>query len=73
MYWARCATDGRLHAITPTNTAQAAARGYAEALGGHRMPAEGLAVQDVPSGALCLPCIIGVTADMEDPGPMGTA
>jgi hypothetical protein len=37
------------------------------------LPAEGLAIQDVPSGALCLPCVIGVTADMEDPGRMGTA
>jgi hypothetical protein len=73
MHWMRCPTDGRLHAIAPTDTEQAVARGYAEALCGHRLSAEGLAVQDVPSGALCLPCVIGVTADMEDPGPMGTA
>jgi hypothetical protein len=73
MHWTRCPTDGRLHAIAPTDTAQAAACGYAEALCGHRLPAEDLAIQDLPSGALCLPCVIGVTADMEDPGPMGTA
>ncbi len=73
MHWARCPTEGRVHAIEPTDTEQAAGRGYAEALCGHRLPAEGLAVQDVPSGALCLPCVIGVTADMPDPGRMGTA
>lgn len=72
MHWARCPTDGRLHAIEPTDTEQAPARGYAEALCGHRLPTGGLAVQDVPSGALCLPCVIGVTADMPDPGRMGT-
>jgi hypothetical protein len=73
MHWVRCATDGRLHAIAPTDSEQAVARGYAEALCGHRLPAEGLAIQDAPSGALCLPCVIGVTADMQDPGPMGIA
>ncbi len=60
-----------LHAIKPTDTEQAAARNDAEALCGHRLP-EGLEVQDVPSVALCLPCVIGITADMPDPGRMGT-
>jgi hypothetical protein len=73
MHWVRCSTDGLLHAIAPTDSAQAVACGYAETLCGHHLPAEGLALQDVPSGALCLPCVIGVTADMPDPGPMGTA
>jgi hypothetical protein len=73
MHWMRCSTDGLLHAIAPTDSEQAVARGYAEALCGHQLPAEDLAIQDAPSGALCLPCVIGVTADMEDPGPMGTA
>ncbi|MGQ0717363.1 MAG: hypothetical protein ACT4NP_08610 [Pseudonocardiales bacterium] len=63
-------------ASTPSSTPdteRAGTRGYAEALCAHRLPAEDLAVQDVPSGALCLPCVIGVTADMPDPGRMGTA
>lgn len=73
MHWARCPADGRLHAIEPTDTKRAGTRGYAEALCGHRLTAENLAIQDVPSGALCLPCVIGVTSDMQDPGRMGTA
>jgi len=72
MHWMRCPTDGLLHAIAPTDIEQAVVRGYAEALCSHQLPAEGLAIQDVPSGALCLPCVIGVTADMQDPGRMGT-
>ena len=73
MHWMRCPTEGLLHAIAPTDSEQAVARGYAEALCGHQLPAEDLTVHDVPSGALCLPCVIGVTADMQDPGRMGTA
>jgi hypothetical protein len=73
MHWARCSIDGRLHAIAPIDATQAVARGYAETLCGHHLPAEGLAMQDVPSGSLCLPCVIGVTADMPDPGRLGTA
>jgi hypothetical protein len=72
MHWARCPTDGLLHAIAPTDTAQAMTRGYAETLCEHQLPAEGLTLQDTPSGALCLPCVIGVTADIQDPDPMGT-
>jgi hypothetical protein len=73
MHWARCPIDGRLHALEPTDTEQAVARGHAAAVCQHRLPAEGLVVQDVPSGALCMPCVMVVTADMPDPGRMGTA
>jgi hypothetical protein len=73
MHWARCPTEGLLHAIAPTDTAQAVTRGYAKTLCSHQLSAEDLILQDVPSGALCLPCVIGVTADIEDPGRMGTA
>jgi hypothetical protein len=73
MHWMRCPTDGRLHAIAPIDSEQAVARGHAEALCSHQLPAEDLTIQDVPSGTLCLLCVIGVTADMQDPGPMGTA
>ena len=71
--WARCPDDGRLHVLESVDVASAALRGYSECLCGHRLPAEGLAIEDGPTGALCLPCMIGITAELPDPGRMGTA
>lgn len=71
--WARCPGDGRLHVLELTDLAAAVARGYNECLCGHRLPVEGLVIEDGPAGALCLPCMIGITAELPDPGRMGTA
>ncbi len=71
--WARCVHDGRLHAVDRRNAELTSARGYAEALCGHTIAADGLAFEDAPSGALCMPCVIGVASDLPDPGRMGTA
>lgn len=68
--WARDPADDRMHALAPNDLALAAARGHAETLCGHRLPT-GLTVEDCPSGALCLPCVIGVTSEMDDPGRFG--
>jgi len=73
MHWARCPTDGLLHAIAPIDAKRAVARGYAETLCDHHLPVEVLVMQDVPPSSLCLPCVIGATADIPDPGRMGTA
>jgi len=72
MRWARDRHDGRLHACEPADVALAASRGYAECLCGRHLPAD-VGLEDGPSGALCLPCVIGVTAEMADPGRIGTA
>jgi hypothetical protein len=70
--WAREVFDGRLHAVASVDMGLAEVRGYAEAQCGHRLPAD-VDSEDGPSGELCLPCVIGVTSDLEDPGRMGTA
>jgi hypothetical protein len=70
--WARCPFDGRLHAVDHGDVELTSVRGYAEALCGHRVPRDDLTFEDVPSGALCLPCVIGVTSDLPDPGRIGT-
>jgi hypothetical protein len=70
--WARCLVDGRLHAIDRGDVALTSVRGYAEALCGHRVPTADVAFEDVPSGALCMPCVIGVASDLPDPGGFDT-
>lgn len=68
--WAR-PKGGRLHAVERDDAAMAAGRGYTEALCGAHLPAEDLGFERVPSGTLCLPCMIGATADLPDPGRFG--
>jgi hypothetical protein len=69
--WAHCAHDGRMHALEPADVILAPSRGYAEALCGQRLPAD-VATEDRPSGALCLPCVVGVASDLPDPPEPGT-
>jgi hypothetical protein len=45
-------------------------RGYTEALCSHQLPLDA-ATEDGPSGALCLPCVVGMTSDAPDPGRFG--
>lgn len=71
--WARCPHDDHLHAVDRRDAELTSVRGYAEALCGHTIPADGLTFQEAPSGALCMPCVVGVTSDLPDPGRMGTA
>lgn len=68
--WARCPDDGRLHAVDRLDAELAPVRGYTEALCGHRLPID-VATEDGPSGALCLPCVVGVTSEAPDPGRFG--
>lgn len=58
--WARCVHDGRLHAVDCRDAELTSARGYAEALCGHTIAADGLVFEDAPSGALCMPCVMGL-------------
>jgi hypothetical protein len=60
--WARCPDDGRLHLLQPAGVDLAAASGHAQAVCGHRVPAQGLTINGVPSGALCMACVIGATS-----------
>jgi hypothetical protein len=60
--WARCPDDGRLHLLQPVGVDLAAASGHAQAVCGHRVPAQGLTINGVPSGALCMACVIGATS-----------
>lgn len=68
--WARCPVDGRLHAAEPADALLAATRGYLECLCGQRLPAD-VPLVDGPSGALCPPCVVGVTSETENPGRFG--
>ena len=60
--WARSPDDGRLHLLQPAGVDLAAANGHAQAVCGHRVPAQGLTINGVPSGALCMACVIGATS-----------
>jgi hypothetical protein len=60
--WARCPDDGRLHLLQPAGVDLAAASGHGQAVCGHRVPAQGLTINGVPSGALCMACVIGATS-----------
>lgn len=69
--WARDQYDRRLHALEGVDVLLAEARGYAECLCGQQLPAE-VVFEDGPSGALCLPCVVGAVADVPDPGNWGS-
>lgn len=69
--WARDQYDRRLHALEGVDVLLAEARGYAECLCGHKLPAE-VVFEDGPSGALCLLCVVGAVADVPDPGNWGS-
>lgn len=73
MRWAVHPGDEHCHAVAPSDLDKSEALGYAEALCGARLPNAGLKSADRPWGLLCLPCVIGATADLSDPGRMGTA
>jgi len=60
--WARSPDDGRLHLLQSAGVDLAAASGHAQAICGHRVPAQGLTINGVPSGALCMACVIGATS-----------
>ena len=60
--WARCPEDGRLHLLQPAGVDLAATSGHADAVCGHRVPAQGLTINGVPAGALCMACVIGATS-----------
>jgi hypothetical protein len=60
--WARCPDHGRLHLVQPADVTLAVTRGYAEAVCGHRIAAEGLTINRGPSGALCMACVIVSTS-----------
>lgn len=64
--WARDQYDGRLHALASVDVLLAETRGYAECRCEHRLPAD-IDLEAGPSGALCLPCVVGVAADVPDP------
>ena len=60
--WARCPDDEQLHLVQPRAVAQAAASGYALAFCGHQIAAEGLTINSVASGALCMACVVAATS-----------
>jgi hypothetical protein len=72
MLWALHPEDPHTHAILPDDLSRSPALGYAEALCGTQVPDAGLKTADRPWGVLCLPCAIGATADLPDPGRTGT-
>lgn len=64
MLWAQHPGDGLCHAIAPCDLANSATLGYAEAPCGAHLPDAWLESIDRPWGLLCVPCVIGATADL---------
>lgn len=62
MFWMLSPTDERINAVVLDNV---------QALCGVALPA-GQERRDRPWGNLCMPCVIGATADLPDPGPGGS-
>lgn len=60
--WARCPDDDRLHLVQPVDATLATVRGHAQTVCGHRIPAAGLTITSVASGALCMACVITATS-----------
>ena len=70
--WGRDAT-GTMHAVDPTDALLSVSRGYTETLCGQvNLPTQ-VEFEPSPSGALCIACTIGATADLHDPGRFGTS
>jgi hypothetical protein len=67
MPWALHLSDGYCHAVTPGDLNKSETLGYVETLCGAHIADAGLKSADRPWGALYLPCVIGVTADLTDP------
>lgn len=66
--WARD-SQGRLHAVEPSDALRSAERGFTEVLCGQLQLPPDVTFEPVPSGGLCFPCVIGATADVSGPDP----
>jgi hypothetical protein len=73
MLWAIHPGNEHCHAVAPSDLNKSETLGYAETLCGAHLPDAELEIADRPWGVVCLPCVIGATADLPDPGRMGTA
>lgn len=56
--WARCPDHGQLHLLHPADVTLARVRGYARALCGQQIIAEGLTINSIATGALCMGCVV---------------
>lgn len=70
--WGRDPT-GAMHAVDPTDAILSVSRGYTETLCGQINLPPQVEFEPSPSGALCIACTIGATADLHDPGRFGAA
>ncbi|MGH3941175.1 MAG: hypothetical protein ACRDTG_21570 [Pseudonocardiaceae bacterium] len=64
MWWGLEESDAHQHAIATCDIAAAPARGWFEALCGHRLPEEVELLAAPTTPLCCLPCVIGATADL---------
>lgn len=71
MLWALHPGDVRCHTVAAGDLHKTEMLGYAESLCGAHLPDAGLESAERPWGELCLPCVIGATADLSDLGPNG--
>ena len=71
--WARRPDDDRLHLLAPAEVPRGTAKDHARALRGQRIPAKGLPITSSPAWALCVTCVLGIPAEMLDPGSRTTA
>jgi hypothetical protein len=72
MLWAVHPEDEHYHAVAAGDLNRSETLGYAETLCGAHLPDAGLESAERPRGVLCLPCVIGATTDLPDPGRVDT-
>ncbi len=60
--WARCSHHDQLHLLHPADVTIATVRGYARALCGQQIVADGLTINSITSGELCMACVVAAAS-----------
>jgi hypothetical protein len=60
--WARCPDHDQLHLLHPADVTIATVRGYARALCGQQVAADGLTINSIAYGALCMACVVAAAS-----------
>jgi hypothetical protein len=60
--WARCPDHDQLHLLHPADVTIATVRGYTRALCGQQIVADGLTINTIASGALCMACVVAAAS-----------
>jgi hypothetical protein len=60
--WARCPDHDQLHLLHPADVTIATVRGYTRALCGQQVMADGLMINNIATGALCMACVVAASS-----------